>query len=412
MNEEFNSEIFDEVQEQKIEIAPQKNAVHSNKGLKVFCCILAAVFLLSCCSVGGYFLGRILTQSKSYANCSVNVTLNKKPNAEELSAAQIYAEVSPFVVGIFIYNDAGNTSEASGVIYSDSGYVVTNDHIYADIPSAKFKICFSDGTICNANYVAGDTRSDLAVLKITDDVQVTGANFGDSSEVISGETVCAIGCPNGYTKTSTITTGIVSAPKVRESITSNFSSNFIQTDTAINPGNSGGALVNAYGQIIGITSSKIASAMIEGVGFAIPSQTVKKIVESLILNGSVIDRAQLGIAYYFFDETQAQILGIGAGGLYISEAYEESDLFGKVTKGDIITRFNDIAITSDAVALDLLEEYKPGDTVPLTVYKTSGETITVSVVLLSDEGSSSYVDSTAVEKEESNSGEFNWPEGY
>ena len=412
MNEEFNSEIYD-VEEQKIEIAPQENIAHSNKGLKVFCIALAAVFLLSCCSVGGYFLGRIQTKTISYSNGDVNITLNKKPNTEELSAAQIYNEVAPYVVGILVYNDAGKTSEASGVIYSENGYIVTNDHIYSEIPSAKFKIYFYDGLICNATYVAGDTRSDLAVLKITDDVKVTGANFGDSSEVISGEMVCAIGCPNGYSKKSTITAGIVSAPKVRASITSNYSSNFIQTDTAINPGNSGGALVNAYGQVIGITSSKIAGAIFEGIAFAIPSQTVKKNVESLILNGNVVDRAQLGVSYYFFNDIEAKIVKIGVGGLYISEVNQDSDLLGKVEKGDIVTRINDVAITDDSVVLDLLEEYKPGEAVLLTVYKSTGEIVTVSAALLSDVGSSSYVDSTSSDKDESsNAGEFNWPEGY
>ena len=225
--------------------------------------------------------------------------------------------------------------------------------------------------------------------------------------------VCAIGCPNGYSKKSTITAGIVSAPKVRASITSNYSSNFIQTDTAINPGNSGGALVNAYGQVIGITSSKIAGAIFEGIAFAIPSQTVKKNVESLILNGNVVGRAQLGVSYYFFNDIEAKIVKIGAGGLYISEVNQESDLLGKVEKGDIVTRINDVAITDDSVVLDLLEEYKPGETVLLTVYKSTGEIVTVSVALLSDVGSSSYVDSTSSDKDESsNGGEFNWPEGY
>lgn len=417
MNEEFNPENFDEIQEQKIDIKTQaKNSNHSNKGLKVFCFVLTAIFLLSCCTIGGYFWGRNQSLNKEISNNSngaVNIPLHKKPEAgNELSTAQIYEEVAPYVVGILVYNESGKTSSASGVVYSDNGYIVTNDHIYSEIPSAKFKIYFADGYVLDAYYVAGDTRSDLAVLKISDNMQIKGAQFGDSNEAISGERVCAIGCPNGYNQKSTITTGIVSAPKVRENISSNYSSNFIQTDTAINPGNSGGALVNEYGQIIGITSSKIAGAIYEGVGFAIPSQTVKKIVESLIENGNVVDRARIGISYSFYDDSVAEIVGLGAGGLYVHDVSVESNLHGSLEVKDIITRVNDLAITSDSVVLDLLEELNPGDSMLLTVLKPDGETVTLTATLLSDEGSSSYIYSTANDNGETNNGEFNWPEGY
>ena len=418
MNEETNYEFTDDVGEQKIDLVlPSKNKKSkSDKGIKIFCIAVAFTVLLSCFSIGGYYLGRfhsLNNASKNSNDSDVNVVLEKKPDdGNEFAVAQIYKDVSPLVVGILVYNDDGDTSEASGVVYSSGGYIVTNDHIYSEVPSAKFKIFFADGKVYNAHYVAGDTRSDLAVLKINEDVELPITKFGDSSEVISGERVCAIGCPNGYNKKSTITTGVVSSPKVRASISSSYSSNFIQTDTAINPGNSGGALVNAYGQIIGITSSKIAGTVYEGIGFAIPSHTVKNIVESLIENGKVVDRARLGISYNFYDSAIAEISGISKGGLYVREVSNDSNLLGKLEVNDIIIRVNDIAITDDAIILDFLEECKPGDEIMLTVYKSNGNTTNLTAKLLSDEGSSSYVNGNSQDKEPGNNGEFNWPEGY
>jgi serine protease Do len=247
-----------------------------------------------------------------------------------------------------------------------------------------------DGTEYNAYFVAGDTRSDIAVLKIREDVKLKVPVFGNSSSVVSGETVCAIGCPNGYNSKATITVGIVSVPKVRRTITSVYSSNFIQTDSAINPGNSGGALVNTYGQIVGITSAKISDTSYEGVGFAIPTNTVKRITESLIKNGNVKDRARLGIQYRFYSNASAEIKGMAMGGLLISSVQKDSDLYGKLNENDLIIKVNEHKITNDSIILDVLEEHIPGDIINLTVLREDGKTEVISARLLSDEGSSSY----------------------
>lgn len=411
---EKSEDCFDSVDAEKIKIVlPDKKTDNkTGKGLKIFCLAVAFTIILTCFSFGGYFLGKNQL-SKPQNNNSINVTLEKKPEADSaVSTAQIYASVAQNVVGILVYNSNGKMSEASGVVYTSDGYIVTNDHIYSDVPSAKFKIFMHDNNIYDAYYVAGDTRSDLAVLKISQNVKLSAAVFGDSSEVVSGEKVCAIGYPNGYNSRSTITTGVVSAPKVRATISSSYSSNFIQTDTAINPGNSGGALINEFGQIIGITSSKISGAAYEGVGFAIPSKTVKKIAESLIQNGSVKDRARLGISYNFYNPVMAELAQMPASGLLVREVSEDSDLNGKLFDGDLITRVNDVAITDDSIILDLLEDSKPGDRILLTVIGSKGNHLTISVELLSDEGSSSYVDDSTPGKQPGGNGEFNWPEGF
>lgn len=364
----------------------------SAKGLRIFCIILAAVIALSCTAVSGYFYGKY--SAMTGVTTPDKIILEGRPESgETLSSAEIYKNVSPCVVGIYVYSVVDSelvVSSASGVVYSADGYIITNDHIYSDFPSAKFKIFTHDLKEYDAVYVAGDTRSDLAILKITDKVNLTPAVFGNSDEVITGESVCAIGCPNGYSDTSTITRGIVSDPAVRKSITSNYSSNFIQTDTAINPGNSGGALVNMFGQVIGITSSKIAGTAIEGVGFAIPTTIVKRISDSLIQHGKVVDRAMLGITYTFHNSVSADKLGFDSAGLLVMSVGETSDLYGKIAPGDYITHINDVRITDDDIILDVIDRCSPDTTITLTVVNISGDSFIVSAKLVEADWSTSY----------------------
>lgn len=409
---DFPPEEFEDLTAQTIIIPEpgEDDASKSNKGLKLFCIILAALIALSGFSLGGYFIGRssVLGSNSHYGS---DMVLNPKPeNGKELDAFSIYHSISDSVVGILVYNENNESGEATGVVYSSDGYIVTNDHIYADIAAAKFKVFLNDGKEYDATFVAGDTRSDIAILKITDDVKLSVPEFGDSSRVVTGENVFAVGCPNGYSKKATITSGIVSSPSVRMSITSSYSTNFIQTDSAINPGNSGGALVNTYGQIIGITSSKIAGTAYEGVGFAIPTETVSKIAKSLIENGNVKNRARLGISYYFYNSATAELNNIPSAGLLVAEVAKESSLYGTLKEGDLITRVNDVPIVDDSVILDMLEEASPGDTLLLTVIKETGETVNMSAKLLNDKGSSSYVKSN--KNNNKNNGAFDWPEGY
>lgn len=412
-NTEFN---VDDLTPQTVGM-PKPNEVNvakdDQKGLKYFCLTLAAIIILSCFTAGGYFFGINSSNDNTLYSATELELVNKPTDTNTLTPAGVYKEKAKTIVGILIYNSNGEVGQASGVVYTKDGYIVTNDHIYSSISAAKFKVYTEDGNEYDAVYVAGDTRSDLAIIKITDSVSLTPAIFGDSEQVITGESVCAIGKPNGYNLKSTITCGTVSVPKVRQSITSSYSTNFIQTDTPINPGNSGGGLFNMYGQIIGITSSKIAGTAYEGLGFAIPSRSVKRIVESLIEHGNVKDRARLGVSYRFYNSAEAEIMNLKASGLQIAEVNIESDLNGKISVGDIITEVNDKIINDDAVILDIIEESRPGDTLRFKVVSSDGSSKDVSAILLADEGSSSYVNELKSESnKQNNNGVFDFPEGY
>ncbi|MEE0839106.1 MAG: trypsin-like peptidase domain-containing protein [Acutalibacteraceae bacterium] len=362
-----------------------------SKGLKVFALIMAAVIIATGSCIGGYLLGVNRISGNNYSSTTLDLTA-KPADTDEYTAAQVYDMVNKSVVGITVYGASGNASTASGVVYTEDGYIITNDHIYEGIAGAKFRVRFSDGKEYPAVFVAGDTRSDLAVIKI-DGNGFTPAVFGNSEELVIGENVVAVGRPNQIEENS-ITEGIVSLKDRRVSTSSNYTMKMIQTSTPINPGNSGGALVNMYGQIIGITSSKIAGDAYEGIGFAIPTTTTKWVVESLIEYGCVNDRARLGITYQTINEITKEIGGYKTTGILVASVAEDSGLYGKVNEGDIITEVNGVAITSDSVILDAIEASKPSDVLEFTVYTESGATKRISAKLLPDTGSSSYVYTT------------------
>ena len=201
-------------------------------------------------------------------------------------------------------DDLNISSEGSGVIYKKDGnsaYVVTNNHVVDG--AEQLEIMLSDGTKVVGELVGADTYSDIAVVKIASDKVSTVAEFADSDKITVGETAIAIGSPLGTEYANSVTQGIVSSLSRTVTMTNDdgktISTNAIQTDAAINPGNSGGALINIEGQVIGINSSKISSTSsssesVEGMGFAIPSNDVVKIINQLEENGKVI-RPALGI---------------------------------------------------------------------------------------------------------------------
>ena len=375
-------------------IVPTEDYKPMSRGLKFFVLVLVAVIALTSACAAGYFLGKSGNVSRI-----VSVGLEAKPKkSDEMTAAQVYEKVNPCIVGIAVYNSKGVGANASGVIYSKEGYIVTNDHIYSEIGAPKFKVYTHDGKEYDAKYIAGDKISDLAVLKI-EGGKFKAADLGDSEQVIYGENVVAVGRPGGASDSSSITKGIVSALSRRVQTTSNYSSRLIETDCPINPGSSGGALVNMYGQVIGITSSKLASSDIDAVGYAIPTTTVKRIVEELIKSGSVVTRAKLGITYQVIDSVTASLGKYKYKGLYVESVSADSDLYQKVEKGDIITHINDIEVTSDVIVLDIIEKSKAGDKIKVTVVDKKGKSKTLNAVLKANVSESSYM---ANEKIESN----------
>ncbi len=389
-------------------VVPVSDYKPMSKGLKVFALIMVAVILLSSACVTGYFLGK---SSGSISNSKVEVELSSRPkDTDEMTAAQIYEKVADSIVGIYIYNDAGYASQASGIVYSKDGYIVTNDHIYSEIAMPKFKIFTHSGKQYDAVYVSGDTVSDLAVLKV-DTKELTPAVFGDSSEIYHGQNVVAIGRPSDATAPSSITSGIISSVSRRIQGTTNYSSRVIETTSAINPGSSGGALVDMYGHIIGITSSKLASNEYDNVGYAIPTTTAKRFVEEMIEEGKVVSRAKLGITYQEVNSVTAEINGHKHIGILVASVSDDSDLYGKVSEGDIITHINGTEISSDDVVLDVIEQAKAGDKISVTYITSKGDEKTVEAVLAANISQSSYTTKQNNSSSNSNGGTFDFPDG-
>ena len=390
------------------EITPEKDEKSATKGLKVFAAMIAVVILLSSACVGGYFVGK----NKGFYKPNVSVGLAGKPaNTDEMTASEVYNKVADSVVGIIVYNDLGAASYASGVIYTDDGYIVTNDHIYSSVAAPKFKVYTQNGAEYDAVYVAGDVVSDLAVLKI-DASNFNEATFGNSDEIVYGENVVAIGCPSEPTEKASITRGIISAVDRRVQTTSSYSARLIQTDSPINPGSSGGALVNMYGQVIGITSAKVVASDQESVGYAIPTTTMKYIVEELIKEGKVISRAKLGISYYAVSDIEVELGKYKYAGLLVDSVSEDSDLYGKLNKGDTIIQINEIDIDDDAMVLDIIEKCRAGDKITVTVITEKGDSKILKATLKANVSESSYQsDINRLPQTPDSNKDFNFPEG-
>ncbi len=390
------------------EIKTSNDNKKSIAGLKIFALIMAITIMLSGVCAVGYQIGK----SQSTSKPRVNVNLAAKPkDSDELTSAEVYAKVSDSIVGIIVYNEKGSVSYASGVIYSEDGYLITNDHIYENIAAPKFKIYTQDGREYDAKYVAGDTVSDIAVLKI-DGKGFKAATFGNSDELNYGENVVAIGRPNEPTDKSSITKGVISAVNRRVRTTSNYTARLIQTDSPINPGSSGGALVNMYGQIIGITASKLVSESQESVGYAIPSTTMKYIADELIKDGKITSRAKLGITYVAVNSIMVELGQYKYVGLRVESVEKDSDLFNKLENGDTIISINGVDVTDDSTVLDYLEECRAGDKITVTFITESGSTETLSAVLRANVSKSSYnADINSLTQEQTPNKEFNFPEG-
>ncbi len=190
-----------------------------------------------------------------------------------MTAKEVYQKVSPSVVGVVatITDQEGNSStdQGSGIVATKDGYIITNSHVVNDSRGTQVKVVTKDEEEYTGTVIGYDRNTDLAIVKI-DAEDLVPAEFGDADAMEVGDTVLAIGNPGGLEYASSMTRGIVSALNRKLSSNSDNGMTYIQTDAAINPGNSGGALVNEYGQVIGINSSKLVAEDFEGMGFAIP----------------------------------------------------------------------------------------------------------------------------------------------
>ena len=371
------------------------------KGVKFLVVIL--IGFLS--GVLGSFVTLQLYQKQG--NQTTNSTVTQTSYSNETATTQAVNKIKDAVVSIITYSSSSRqssvfnsdetnsdsdkqiASEGSGVIYKKNdkdAYLVTNTHVISG--ASKVDIRLADGTKVPGEIVGSDTFSDIAVVKISSEKVTTVAEFGDSSKLNVGETAIAIGSPLGSEYANTVTQGIISSLNRNVSLKSEdgqaISTKAIQTDTAINPGNSGGPLVNIQGQVIGITSSKIASnggTSVEGLGFAIPSNDAQNIIKQLENNGKVT-RPALGIQMINLDNIGANDLrklnipSSVTSGVVVKSVQSNMPAHGHLEKYDVITKVDDNNISSPTDLQSALYNHSIGDTIKITYYRNGKEETT------------------------------------
>ncbi|WP_162012024.1 S1C family serine protease [Streptococcus sp. S784/96/1] len=375
--------------------------------------------------VGSGFLGGVVATflilqnnfvlSKLSGNSSPTTSISNVSYKNTSDTTSAVASVQDAVVSVINYQRQQNnslqnifdnstsseltvTSEGSGVIYKKddkSAYVVTNNHVIEG--AQQIEILFSDGSKVVGELIGSDTYSDLAVVKISSDNVKTIATFANSETLTVGETAIAIGSPLGSEYANSVTEGIVSSLSrtvtMKNEQGQTTSTNAIQTDAAINPGNSGGALINIQGQVIGINSSKISSistsrlngSSVEGMGFAIPSNDVVKIINQLEKNGKV-NRPALGITMASLSELstnfifQLKLPEEVTSGIVIASVQNNMPASGKLEKYDVITKIDDKSVASPSDLQSVLYGHSTGDAITVTFYR-EGKKQTIDIIL-------------------------------
>ena len=375
------------------------------KGVTFFVIVLIG-FLSG--ALGSFVTLQLSQKQGSQATNNNSGTVTQTSYKNENSTTQAVNKVKDAVVSIITYSsnsrqssvfnaDEANSdsdnqqiaSEGSGVIYKKNdkdAYLVTNTHVING--ASKVDIRLADGTKVPGEIVGSDTFSDIAVVKISSEKVTTVAEFGDSSQLSVGETAIAIGSPLGSEYANTVTQGIISSLNRNVSLKSEdgqaISTKAIQTDTAINPGNSGGPLVNIQGQVIGITSSKIASnggTSVEGLGFAIPSNDAQNIIKQLESNGKVT-RPALGIQMVNLSNVGASDLrklnipSSLTSGVVVRSVQNNMPANGHLQKYDVITKVDDKEIASSTDLQHALYNHAIGDTIKVTYYRNGKEETT------------------------------------
>lgn len=322
------------------------------------------------------------------------ITISPRPSGSTMDAEAVYNRIvtSTVTVSAKLEQD-GNTGESTGtgIIATSDGYIITNSHVVLNSRSARVTVTTYDGLEYEAVVVGVDRTTDLAVLK-TNDHGFVPAEFGDADELSVGEWVLAIGNPGGARFSSSLTRGIISGLDREVGKYSDEGMTYIQTDAAINPGNSGGPLVNMYGQVVGINSSKIITEGYEGMGFAIPVSKAQPIINELLSGGYIKGRTRLGIMCREVGSAMSEMYNVPRG-LQITEFNEDSTLiYTEAEPGDIIIAIEGETVESLRDVSNLLLRYSPGDQVTLTLYRPAqtfgqkGRELEVEITLLEDKG--------------------------
>lgn len=360
-------------------------------------CSAIAASVLTAGIVGGgaaLYMKKNSLQNQTIAmNMSDVKNLSTFPFSGELSVSQIASKVGPSCVGVinktkvtpkkffdpftgrYFYTSDPNNEElvqqgsGSGIIISEDGYIVTNEHVISG--AAEISVVLNTGEEFTAKLVGADAKSDLAVLKI-EKTGLPAAILGDSDDVQVGELAVAIGNPLGQELAGTVTAGVISAIN-RTMTVDNTIYNLIQTDAAINPGNSGGALVDRFGNVIGINTIKLSSSDVEGIGFAIAISEAKPIIDSLMNEGYVPGRPIIGITV-----TENQ------NGLSVYSVSENSGAAkAGIQPGDLIVKADGEAINTSQKLNSIRDKKTPGEYITLTVIR-NGELKDIKVLLEED----------------------------
>ena len=397
---------------------PQKQPKPKKHGSKFGLKLLAVVL---CCAITsaaalGVFVvmiqNGVINVQSSEASSNAAFTISRVVNGDTssdtsassdgtvsaMSDQDIAAKLTPSVVCIqnyqvtqnygFMQTDTSDSSvspagEGSGIIMSEDGYIITNAHVVEGATSLK--VITSDGETYEAQLIGSDTVTDLAVVKI-DATGLTAAEFGSSKDLRVADKVMAIGNPGGHELSSSVTIGYVSAlNRAIANNTTGYTMEYIQTDAAINPGNSGGALINEYGQVVGINSAKISATGYEGLGFAIPIDTAQPIISDLIQYGYVKDRAVLGISGQFIDSMTGRFYGLPQGE-YVAQLNSSEAQASGLQVGDVITAIDGQQLDSESILRSAILSKKPGDTVTLQVYRSSTQQSATVELKLSEYG--------------------------
>ena len=364
---------------------PERPRKKSRRGLWIFLIGLAVVLGIAAGVLVWSWLspGRILDRFEYWydygweedAEASGEITIPTYPTGEgatlevetdrgpELTAQEIYQRVNPSVVTVMVQLD-DSVSVGTGVIFRADGYILTNYHVLAG--GRDCTVAMDTGRTYEARYVAGDERNDLAVLK----VELTGlpaATFGDSDQLVVGDKVYAIGNPLGVELRGTLTDGIVSAIN-RDVWVDGRTMNLIQTNAALNSGNSGGPLINAYGQVVGINTIKMSSdySNVEGLGFAIPSASIRRLVNDLLTYGEIQPEPSFGVTVL---QTGAR-LEEDAWGLEVLEVTPDSaaDRAG-IRTGDFILSAAGREVSSSQDLLRIRRQLYVGDQVTMEIWR-------------------------------------------
>lgn len=382
---------FEELERNEPPQNGKKDRKHGKNGSAA--AALFAVLIAASVGIAGFGIGRDIINSKeaikqlSEQDSVVLYRRSKPKGANDLdnfkdesgkyTVEGAAAAVIDSIVEIYTYSDAAHNTfvgSGSGIVLTEDGYIVTNAHVLE--ADGYHTVKTNDGETYDAKIIGRDIKTDIAVVKVSD-VEFKPAELGDSDQTIVGEQVIAIGNPAGLS--STVTDGIVShvGRKVRGDSSKGFEMECIQTNAQISPGNSGGALVNMYGQVIGITSSKLVSSTLEGLGFAITINQALPIIEELINNGYVAGRFRIGVTLAGTETaTRRKAVENKLGyplpedftGVYVAEISEDSDIINTELKpGDFITEINGKAVNSYTGLYEAVSsQYSAGDKVPAT----------------------------------------------